>query len=222
MSKEETSLDKVGGQIGVIEEILLDASDNRAFGDYSEDDCIAVLFAENPVWAAEPERVAISFGRVAEDGWHEAGRVALDVEDALNPGCRRFGDWEWSGNVDGQEIISCPLMALEITCRWVPLGWSATLVKPAEGSPSHEELLKVMAKSVNAAYEGISSENEAVAEKAAVCYDWILDDFAILLNSPQFSGLDTLDRPLKRFRTATMNWLEDLATDTRQRGWDRD
>ena len=92
MSKEETSLDKVGGQIGVIEEILLDASDNRAFGDYSEDDCIAVLFAENPVWAAEPERVAISFGRVAEDGWHEAGRVALDVEDALNPGCRRFGD----------------------------------------------------------------------------------------------------------------------------------
>lgn len=222
MSKEETSLDKVGGQIGVIEEILLDASDNRAFGDYSEDDCIAVLFAENPVWAAEPERVAISFGRVAEDGWHEAGRVALDVEDALNPGCRRFGDWEWSGNVDGQEIISCPLLALEITCRWVPLGWSATLVKPAEGSPSHEELLKVMAKSVNAAYEGISSENEAVAEKAAVCYDWILDDFAILLNSPQFSGLDTLDRPLKRFRTATMNWLEDLATDTRQRGWDRD
>ena len=222
MSKEETSLDKVGGQIGVIEEILLDASDNRAFGDYSEDDCIAVLFAENHVWAAEPERVAISFGRVAEDGWHEAGRVALDVEDALNPGCRRFGDWEWSGNVDGQEIISCPLLALEITCRWVPLGWSATLVKPAEGSPSHEELLKVMAKSVNAAYEGISSENEAVAEKAAVCYDWILDDFAILLNSPQFSGLDTLDRPLKRFRTATMNWLEDLATDTRQRGWDRD
>ena len=222
MSKEETSLDKVGGQIGVIEEILLDASDNRAFGDYSEDDCIAVLFAENPVWAAEPERVAISFGRVAEDGWHEAGRVALDVEDALNPGCRRFGDWEWSGNVDGQEIISCPLLALEITCRWVPLEWSATLVKPAEGSPSHEELLKVMAKSVNAAYEGISSENEAVAEKAAVCYDWILDDFAILLNSPQFSGLDTLDRPLKRFRTATMNWLEDLATDTRQRGWDRD
>ena len=222
MSKEETSLDKVGGQIGVIEEILLDASDNRAFGDYSEDDCIAVLFAENPVWAAEPERVAISFGRVAEDGWHEAGRVALDVEDALNPGCRRFGDWEWSGNVDGQEIISCPLLALEITCRWVPLGWSATLVKPAEGRPSHEELLKVMAKSVNAAYEGISSENEAVAEKAAVCYDWILDDFAILLNSPQFSGLDTLDRPLKRFRTATMNWLEDLATDTRQRGWDRD
>ena len=222
MSKEETSLDKVGGQIGVIEEILLDASDNRAFGDYSEDDCIAVLFAEKPVWAAEPERVAISFGRVAEDGWHEAGRVALDVKDALNPGCRRFGDWEWSGNVDGQEIISCPLLALEITCRWVPLGWSATLVKPAEGSPSHEELLKVMAKSVNAAYEGISSENEAVAEKAAVCYDWILDDFAILLNSPQFSGLDTLDRPLKRFRTATMNWLEDLATDTRQRGWDRD
>ena len=222
MSKEETSLDKVGGQIGVIEEILLDASDNRAFGDYSEDDCIAVLFAENPVWAAEPERVAISFGRVAEDGWHEAGRVALDVEDALNPGCRRFGDWEWSGNVDGQEIISCPLLALEITCRWVPLGWSATLVKPAEGSPSHEELLKVMAKSVNAAYEGISSENEAVAEKAAVCYDWILDDFAILLNSPQFSGLDTLDRPLKRFRTARMNWLEDLATDARQRGWDRD
>ena len=222
MSKEETSLDKVGGQIGVIEEILLDASDNRAFGDYSEDDCIAVLFAENPVWAAEPERVAISFGRVAEDGWHEAGRVALDVEDALNPGCRRFGDWEWSGNVDGQEIISCPLLALEITCRWVPLGWSATLVKPAEGSPSHEELLKVMAKSLNAAYEGISSENKAVADKAAVCYDWILDDFAILLNSPQFSGLDTLDRPLKRFRTATMNWLEDLATDTRQRGWDRD
>ena len=222
MGKRKTAVVEAESHDRIIEEILLDASDNRAFGDYSEDDCIAVLFAENPVWAAEPERVAISFGRVAEDGWHEAGRVALDVEDALNPGCRRFGDWEWSGNVDGQEIISCPLLALEITCRWVPLGWSATLVKPAEGSPSHEELLKAMAKSVNAAYEGISSENEAVAEKAAVCYDWILDDFAILLNSPQFSGLDTLDRPLKRFRTATMNWLEDLATDTRQRGWDRD
>ena len=221
MEKRSSGLDKAKSQIDVIEEILLNASDSRAFGDYSEDDRIAVLFAENPVWAAEPERVAISFGRVAEDGWHEAGRVALDVKDALDPGCRRFGDWDWSGNVDEQEI-SCPLMALEITCRWVPLGWSATLVKPAEGSPSHEELLKVMAKSLNAAYEGISSENKAVAEKAAVCYDWILDDFAILLNSPQFSGLDTLDRPLKRFRTATMNWLEDLATDTRQRGWDRD
>lgn len=222
MGNRKTAVVEAESQDRIIEEILLDASDNRAFGDYSEDDCIAVLFAENPVWAAEPERVAISFGRVAEDGWHEAGRVALDVEDALNPGCRRFGDWEWSGNVDGQEIIDCPLLALEITCRWVPLGWSATLVKPAAGSPSHEKLLKVMAKSLNAAYEGISSENKAVAEKAAVCYDWILDDFAILLNSPQFSGLDTLDRPLKRFRTATMNWLEDLATDTRQRGWDRD
>ena len=221
MEKRSSGLDKAKSQIDVIEEILLNASDSRAFGDYSEDDRIAVLFAEKPVWAAEPERVAISFGRVAEDGWHEAGRVALDVKDALNPGCRRFGDWDWSGNVDGQEI-SCPLMALEITCRWVPLGWSATLVKPDEGSPSHEELLKAMAKSVNAAYEGISSENKAVAEKAAVCYDWILDDFAILLNSPQFSGLETLDRPLMRFRTARMNWLEDLATDTRQRGWDRD
>lgn len=221
MGKRKTAVVEAESQNRIIEEILLDASDNRTFGDYSEDDCIAVLFAEKPVWAAEPERVAISFGRVAEDGWHEAGRVALDVKDALNPGCRRFGDWDWSGNVDGQEI-SCPLMALEITCRWVPLGWSATLVKPTEGSPSHEELLKVMAKSVNTAYEGISSENKAVAEKAAVCYDWILDDFAILLNSPQFSGLDTLDRPLKRFRTARMNWLEDLATDTRQRGWDRD
>lgn len=221
MSKEETALDKVECRIGVIEQILADASDDGTLGGYSYDDRFAVLFAENPVWAAEPERVAISLGRVAEDGWHEAGRVALDVEDALNPGCRRFGDWDWSGNVDGQEI-SCPLMALNITCRWVPLGWSATLVKPDEGSPSHEELLKAMAKSVNAAYEGISSENKAVAEKAAVCYDWILDDFAILLNSPQFSGLDTLDRPLMRFRTARMNWLEDLATDARQRGRDRD
>lgn len=154
MSKEETAIDKAESQIDVIEGILKDASDNRAFGDYSEDDCIAVLFAENPVWAAEPERVAISFGRVAEDGWHEAGRVALDAKGALNPGCRRFGDWDWSGNVDGQEI-SCPLMALEKTCRWVPLEWGAMFVKPDEGSPSHEELLKAMAKSVNAAYEGI-------------------------------------------------------------------
>lgn len=222
MEKRNSGLDKAESQIDVIEGILKDASDDGTLGDYNDEDRFAILFAETPAWADGPERAALSFGYVADGAWHEAGRVAVDVEDALNPGCHRFGDWEWSGNVDGQEIISCPLLALEITCRWVPLGWSTTLVKPAAGSPSHEELLKVMAKSLNAAYEGISSENEAVAEKAAVCYDWILDDFTILLNSPQFSGLDTLDRPLKRFRTATMNWLEDLATDTRQRGWDRD
>lgn len=221
MSKKRAAIVEAESQDRIIEEILLDACDNRAFGDYSEDDRIAVLFAENPVWAAEPERVAISFGRVAEDGWHEAGRVALDVKDALDPGCRRFGDWDWSGNVDGQEI-SCPLAILADKCRWVPRISGCMLVKPAEGSPSHEELLKVMAKSVNAAYEDITSENEAVAEDASECYYSILEDFAILLNSPQFSGLKTLDRPFERFRIARMDWLEDLATDTRQRGWDRD
>ena len=220
MKKRNGALNEAESQIDAIEEILKDARDDGTLGDY-DNDRFAVLFAETPAWADGPERTALSFGYVADGAWHEAGRVALDVRDALNPGCLRFGNWDWNGNVDGQEISS-PLAILAKSCRWIPRARGCMLVKPTENSPSHEELLKVMARSVNAAYEGISSENKALAEEASECYYSVLEDFAILLNSPQFSGLDTLDRPLKRFRTARMNWLEDLATDTRQRGWDRD